>query len=164
MEKKLHIGIDPSMRKKGFAVCIIQNGKVDFILFDKPANFVFWLLLGDAPANSENLEVYVCIENSNLTNATFLSSTNKGIQNAISRKAGKNQAISDLVIDLCGKKYDVKNVLGISPKEKGAKWNDATFKAVIASEKHILGQNYKNNQDFRDAYQIALHGVRKFKK
>jgi hypothetical protein len=49
-------------------------------------------------------------------------------------------------------------VLEISPKMKGQKWNDLTFKRTVLSENHKLLNYGKGSPDKRDAYKIALLG------
>jgi hypothetical protein len=148
---KTIIGIDPAFRKAGFAICIIDTeGEAQGKMFKSFLDFLRWLTtLGEAPENA-----IVGIENSNLQNITFDMKGTKGMVAKISRNVGANQAASQYTVDLCKHHYGEKSVIEISPKQKGAKWSQAVFRAVAKSEGHkVVG---KFNQDQRDAYQIAL--------
>ena len=171
MANKLFIGIDPAFRKNGFAMCIIDmsDKTVQFRTFKNGfLDFVGWFL-------HESPEVALfCVENSNLTAATFWTHKDKktkklltaaqakrnpnavlltkGELSRISRGVGKNQAISQNVVDLLNTKYPVVN---ISPKEKGAKWlKQATAKAYLYTERLTPNKN-TTNQDDRDALLLA---------
>ncbi len=151
---KIYIGVDPSFRKAGFAVAIIdEDNTVAFRVFKNGfAEFIEWCF--DAP-NVENS--FICVENSNLQNKTFDMRGNKHVLAKKSRDVGKNQAASQYTFDLCRKIWKG-HAFEVSPKEKGGKWDDQRFRQVAHSEGHTL-LNYKGNkneQDKRDAYQIAL--------
>lgn len=153
MTNKCYIGIDPSFRKAGFAVCIIdEDNTVDFKLFKGFLEFLDWLW--DAPRNG----VY-CVENSNLQNLTFDMSGNKAIVAKKSRDVGKNMAISQCVVDVLIKMgFETKEV---SPKQKGGKKTDKETQLIFKYLKHVEIRNYKGlkgEQDKRDAYQLALIG------
>lgn len=148
------IGIDPAFRKDGFVMCVIdENNEVQFTTFPTFLHFVRWLMSPDeAPA-----EAIVVIENSNLDNATYDMTGNKATIARKSRNVGCNQAISQCTYEICKWKYGNK-AFGVTPGQKGKKWTDMEFKAVVRQEKHIL-INYKGNkdeQDKRDAYKLAL--------
>lgn len=145
------IGIDPAFRKAGFAICIIdEQCEVQGTMFKSFLEFLMWLTTpGKAPENA-----IIGIENSNLQNVTFDMKGTKGMIAKKSRNVGANQAASQYTVDLCRWKYGEDSVFEISPKEKGAKWNQRTFRAIGASNKHSFVGRF--NQDQRDAYQIAL--------
>jgi len=151
---KIYIGVDPSFRKAGFAVAVIdEDNTVDFRVFKNGfAEFINWCF--DAP----NVDIsFICVENSNLQNSTFDMGGNRNLLAKRSRDVGKNQAASQYTFDLCRKIWK-NHAFEVSPKEKGGKWEDWKFRSVAESEGHTL-INYKGNkneQDKRDAYQIAL--------
>ena len=149
---KCYIGIDPSFRKGGFAVCIIdEDDTVDFIVFEGFLSFLDWLW--EAPQNG----VY-CVENSNLQNVTFNMKGSKQVIAKISRDVGKNQACSQYTYFVLRKMFG-SNAMEVSPKDKGAKWDNSTMQAVLKMNKHPIISNYKGNkneQDKRDAYMLAL--------
>ena len=151
---KLFIGIDPAFRQGGFLVAIIdrsdntvnyiscQNGFIDFYK---------WF-------NSESpTDAIVCIENSNLQNTTFNGHKNKNVAARMSRDAGKNQAISQITVDLCKTKY---KVIDLSPKSKGKKWTNKEYKGVLKSEGLSVSKK-TSNQDERDALKLALIAFQK---
>jgi hypothetical protein len=154
-----YIGIDPSFRKSGFAACIIRDDVAEFKVFKGFLEFYKWVHM--YKANDGEL-TYVSIENSNLQNVTFKhgkeDNSNKGIREKMSRDAGKNQAISQITVDICRVIFGEKYVHEISPEEKGAKIeNLKIFDAIIRSDKVAL-VGYKGlvgEQDKRDAYIIA---------
>lgn len=155
------IGCDPAFRKNGFAICIIDEDRtVRCIQFKTFLEFLSWLWAeGSAPERA-----VVTIENSNLQNATFDMSGSKAEIARKSRNVGKNQAISQATVDAFKAKYG-KDVFGISPKEKGGKWTNQEFHAVLKSERHTFlvvdPKEYRTgkvSQDKRDAYKLALMG------
>lgn len=145
------IGIDPAFRKSGFAICIIdEDGEAQGKMFKSFLDFLRWMTApGEAPKNA-----IVGIENSNLQNVTFEMKGTKGMVAKISRNVGANQAASQYTVDACKWHYGERNVFEISPKQKGGKWAQATFRAVAKSYKHTIVGRF--NQDQRDAYQIAI--------
>lgn len=151
---RIFIGVDPSFRKSGFAVAIIdEDNTVDFKVFKNGfAEFIEWCF--DAPDVSKS---FICVENSNLQNKTFDMGGTRKVLAKRSRDVGKNQAASQDTFDLCCKIWK-NHAFEVSPKEKGGKWDDKRFQQVAQSERHTL-LNYKGNkneQDKRDAYQLAL--------
>ena len=158
---KQFIGIDPSFREKGFAICIIGGGEAVFKVFKGFIEFVQWL---DNYKKANDyfeglyLDIKFCIENSNLTNATFDMRGNKNVIAKVSRDAGKNQAISQITTDYCRLLFP-DAVTEVSPLQKGAKIdNDVIFRA-IAKDAKITLTNYKGQvgeQDKRDAFMLAL--------
>jgi len=145
------IGIDPAFRKSGFAICIIdEDGEAQGRMFKSFLDFLQWLTApGEAPERA-----IVGIENSNLQNVTFDMKGTKGMVAKISRNVGANQAASQYTVDACKWHYGDKYVFEVSPKQKGAKWTQAIFRAVAKSNKHTIVGRF--NQDQRDAYQIAI--------
>jgi len=156
MEKhNLFIGIDPAFRQNGFAMCIIDtsDNTVYYKMFKNGfLDFVSWFL-HDSPERA-----LICVENSNLQNKTFsyYKGSKKELEH-ISRSVGKNQAISQCVVDLCKTKY---KVVDCSPKDKGAKWNATTYNRILKQQKHKTEKN-TSNQDQRDAYKLALIALNK---
>jgi len=158
---KQFIGIDPSFREKGFAVCVIGGGEAVFKVFKGFIDFVEWLNLykrSNDYFDGLALDIKICIENSNLTNTTFDKRGSKPVIAKVSRDAGKNQAISQLTVDYCRLLFP-DAVTELSPLGKGAKVeNDVIFRA-IAKDAGIELTNYKGNkneQDKRDAFMLAL--------
>lgn len=157
-----YIGIDPSFRKKGFAICIIGGGEADFKIFDGFIQFAAWIKIlkeSNKIFPDVRLNFNFCIENSNLTNATFDMRGSKQLIAKVSRDAGKNQAISQITVDYCRLMFDAENVTELSPLQKGNKIeNDVIFRA-IAKDAGIVLTNYKGQvgeQDKRDAFMMAL--------
>lgn len=102
----------------------------------------------------------VCIENSNLTNASFSPQGSLKVKLKQSRDAGKNQAVSQLICDICTER--ALEVIQVSPRQKGAKWTqNKTMLAVAKTEGHKFNKT-RFNQDQRDAYKILLQGKRFF--
>jgi hypothetical protein len=152
----LYIGVDPAFRDNGFAMCIIDksDNTIYFKMFKNGfLDFVSWFL-HDSPDRA-----IVCVENSNLQNETFnyyKKASRKQVE-TISRKVGKNQAISQCTVDILSTKY---KVIDCSPKMKGAKWNNTTYQSVLNQYKHKTNKK-TSNQDERDAYKLALIALQK---
>jgi hypothetical protein len=143
------IGIDPAIRKNGFALCFYdtENKSVDFLIMD----FVDFILYSECLHISS---YKFAVENSNLQNLSFDMKGNKGILARKSRNVGMNQAVSQLTCDLLKRRGF--EVVEISPKQKGVKLEHETFKALTMN---ITVNNYKGlkgEQDKRDAFKIAL--------
>ena len=155
MRNKIFIGIDPAFRQNGFAISIIDksDNTVRFKIFKNGfLDFVSWFLY-DSPDTA-----IICVENSNLQNKTFSYYKGNSKEMArISRSVGKNQAISQCVVDLVSTKY---KVIDCSPKDKGKKWNAAQYKNAMLREGHITTKK-TSNQDERDAYKLALIALNK---
>jgi len=151
------IGIDPSFRKNGFAICVIDEDlTANFIKFIDVHGFVCWLI--DAPHNA-----FYCIENSNLQNETFDMSGSKSIIAKKSRDVGKNMAISQITVDICMQKAGKENVLELSPLQKGKKITDNSIFLNIAHQERIKLLNYKGlkgEQDERDAFLLAIKAIK----
>jgi len=148
----IRIGIDPAFRKSGFAVCIIdENKEAQFRTFKNGLlDFLSWLW-NDSPDNA-----LVTVENSNLQNITFDMRGSKAVIAKKSRNVGKNQAASEITVQACIVRWGKNRVQNISPRQKGGKWTDKEFKAVVRQEGHKL-YGYTGKEDYRDAYQLALH-------
>ena len=153
-----YIGIDPSFRKGGFAVCVIdEESEACFTIFQGGLlQFIGWVL-NDAPD-----EAVVAVENSNLQNITFNMNGTKAEIAKRSRNVGTNQAASEYTYQICKYRYG-KNAHEISPKDKGAKRTHDTIKMLAKSLGHTL-TNYKGlegEQDKRDAYSLAIIAMNK---
>lgn len=173
MKKIYYVGLDPSSRESGFAVCIIDGNKVSFVAFKGYTDFIRWayreapkvVTAADIAAMSEidrigvyEVEVFFCVENSNLTNATFLDSKIKSVANRMSRDAGKNQWASQLAVYILLDEYGENIVFEVSPIQKGRKWTQKEFDAILRGNGHHLIEptNRGISQDKRDAYCLAL--------
>lgn len=165
MQRKAIIGIDPAFRKDGFHICILQDKQVSFYVFEIYEDFIVWLVT-QKEYNSSN--TVFAVENSNSQNTTFARSgaNSIGAQMSISRKAGKNQAVSEGCLRILRKRGFA--VQDISPQQKGKKLTDAYFRAIMRSNGHSLleGQykGLKKEQDKIDSYQIAEIAERSFLK
>jgi len=126
-------------------------------MFESFLDFMRWLTTpGEAPESA-----LVGVENSNMQNVTFNMSGTKGAIAKMSRNVGANQAASQYTVDICKWYFGEDNVIPISPKQKGKKWNNLEFRQVAKFKKHKVVGSF--NQDQRDAYQIALTAITKFK-
>ena len=145
------IGIDPAIRKNGFALCFYDsiNKTLDFEIMD----FIDFILFSeDAMEATDNFAF--CVENSNLQNLSFDMKGNKGVLARKSRNVGMNQAVSQLTCDLLKRRGF--EVVEISPKQKGAKLEHETFKALTMNMTVANYKGLKGEQDKRDAFKIAL--------
>lgn len=153
MNNYCFIGIDPAFRKDGFCVCIIdEDSTVDFKMFNSFLDFVDWCF--DTPSPNRS---FVCVENSNLQDATFDMKGSKYIVAKKSRHVGQNQAASQYTFEMC-KRIWREHAFEVSPREKGKKLTDLEVRYIASKYKHTL-LNYKGNkneQDKRDAYKLAL--------
>jgi len=146
------IGIDPAFRKQGFAIAIIdETGEVAGRMFPGLLEFIQWTERQEWPGQT----IIVGIENSNMQDATFDMRGNKAQVAKKSRNVGANQAASQYTADYCKHFFGPDYVFEISPRQKGKKWTQATFRHVLKQEGHCTAGKF--NQDQRDAYQIALH-------
>ena len=158
MNGTCYIGIDPAFRERGFAICIIDEVKdVDFKIFHSFLSFLDWIVA--APDN-----VIVCIENSNLQNATFNMNGNKAQVASMSRDVGKNMAASQYTVDSCVKFFGDENTLELSPKEKGAKIKDNRIILGMGKKEGHTFMKKTFNQDERDAYKLAYLAIEWHKK
>ena len=144
-------GMDPAFRKKGFGLCILEQGSDPYFkLFKDYVHFISWTI-NDSPEKA-----FWVIENSNLTNATY-SKYGNGKQ--ASRSVGKNQAASQICVDFFRVQYGKDYVKDISPKEKGKAWTVAWAKTVARQEGHKITNI---NQDQAVAYQLALRAKKEY--
>jgi len=146
---KAFVGIDPSMRKNGFAICLMKEGKLYFQKYKKLANWAY-------DAMTWTNDIFIVVEDSSLQNITFNKYADGRSRTKISRNVGMNQCASRFAIDwleLHGHK-----VKGISPYAKGSKWTlDYAMELIKQLNLTILG-NRKLSQDDIDAFQLALIG------
>jgi hypothetical protein len=144
---KKYVGIDPSMRLNGFAVCIIDEDKLYFGRYKKLADWA-------KDALTWATDIVVVVEDSSLQNITFYKYHDGKSRTKISRNVGMNQGASRFTIDwleLYGH-----TVKGISPQEKGKKWTLDYAMSVIKGMKLTVNGNKKLSQDEIDAFQLAL--------
>lgn len=145
------IGIDPAIRKNGFALCFYDtiNKTVDFEIMD----FIDFILFSEDAMEATD-DFAFCVENSNLQNLSFDMKGNKNVLARKSRNVGMNQAVSQLTCDLLKRRGF--EVVEISPKQKGAKLEHETFKALSMTMTVANYKGLKGEQDKRDAFKIAL--------
>jgi hypothetical protein len=153
------IGVDPAFRNNGFYVCSIIEQKVEFIPIKTFIDFVSFV---DA-LHESGVEIYMCIENSNETNYTFVSPKLKkaSLREKVSRDVGKNQAVSQMSVDYAKHRIKYGYIYSVSPAQKGMKWSDFETRNTMISLNHEV-LNYKginSEQDKRDAYKLALRAV-----
>ena len=156
MKDKIYIGIDPAFRQRGFAIAILdEDNTLNFKVFKNGFNSFFRWVLDDLPENA-----IIGVENSNLQNDTFNMAGSRPVLAKRSRDVGKNQAVSQMTVDLLQEYLSPAAVYDISPKQKGAKIvNPVLFKAILQSAGIKEVYNYKglkSEQDKRDAVQILL--------
>lgn len=145
------IGIDPAIRKNGFALCFYDtiNKTLDFEIMD----FIDFILFSENAMEATDNFAF-CVENSNLQNLSFDMKGNKSVLARKSRNVGMNQAVSQLTCDLLKRRGF--EVVEISPKQKGAKLEHETFKALTMNMTVANYKGLKGEQDKRDAFKIAL--------
>jgi hypothetical protein len=151
----IYIGVDPAFRENGFYVCVLNDNIADFQQMKTFIDFVEFI---DKIADN-NLEAFICIENSNETNHTFISPQIRSApaREKISRDVGKNQAVSQMSVDYAKYRLII-GVYSVSPAEKGTKWDNRTMQFSLKESGYTV-QNYKGlkgEQDKRDAYKLAL--------
>jgi len=147
------IGVDPALRIKGMAVCIIMTDKV--VRFKKYKRFVDFLKNVEAWVVYEN--PIVLVEDSSLQNVTFNNSINRAILSRMSRNVGMNQAASRIAYEWI-KEHDIE-AYNISPEAKGKKFNKDVFMKVVSSERLKFEPHFKPakiSQDEIDAFFLAL--------
>ena len=168
---KIYVGIDPAFRKNGFCICCVDttDNSVSFKTVKNGLLDFFSWVLNDAPTKEDCI---ICVENSNLQDTFFY--THRAISGGAlltakqahciksrllnpneaakaNRDVGKNMATSQIAVDfLAIHNY---TVVDLSPKDKGAKYNDSTFQSVAKSAKHSVPK--KATQDEMDAYKLA---------
>ena len=152
----IYIGIDPAFRDGGFWACIIDttDRTANFKEFNGVENFIHWIYSDDAPEVA-----FWCVENSNLQNKSFDMTGSASVIARKARNVGTNQAVSEITCRVLKVKYGPKNLLPISPQQKGAKIvNNAVFLNIVKSDGLTLTNYGQGNQDKRDAYKIAMIG------
>lgn len=158
---KQYIGIDPSYRKNGFAICVIGGSEAYFFVLDGFLEFIEWVnnwKKANESWQEFKLNLKFCVENSNLQNVTFDMRGNKNVIAKISRDAGKNQAISQCTVDYLKAVFSQENVFELSPIEKGKKIENNAVFVAYAESLGIKLNNYKGKkveQDKRDAFLLA---------
>ena len=150
------IGLDPSLRVKGFAACeLIYDANEALQTINKYRFKRFYNFLDFCQARIHDENLYWAVENSNLQNATFAHYKGNAAQlKKISRNVGANQGISQAVVDMLQFFFEDR-VLEISPAQKGVKWDTRNAAHVAAQYGIKLPQT---SQDERDALKIALIG------
>jgi hypothetical protein len=142
-----YMGIDPSMRLNGLAVCIIAESKCYFKRYKNLAQWAEEVMTWDK-------DVYITVEDSSLQNTTFARYRGVAGGNKINRNIGMNQAASIFIIDwLVLKEFTVR---AISPEQKGRKWTTEYAETVARTQKLELTNIKKLSQDEIDAFQLAL--------
>lgn len=133
------LGLDPAFRENGFAVAMYDPEDLfeplRFVIFRNAGCFIGWLV-NDAPVLA-----YACVENSNLDSAVYHlhNRMNARTAAAVGIRVGKNQAISQLAVDLLKNRYGKHNVLEVSPSKKGGPVYSARVAAVDVVE--LTGKN-----------------------
>ncbi len=152
------IGADPSFRKGGFWVCVLDRdiGKAEFVEMKDLEEFRDLLI--------EHQPRHVIVENSNLQNHTFDLTGGALVAAKKSRDVGKNMAISQCAANIARKFTELKP--DISPRQKGAKIeNEKVFQGVVRSQGLTL-INYKGlkgEQDKRDSLVLGLIAEQQWK-
>lgn len=155
-----YLGVDPAFRKNGFSIAWIVEKKMFFKTFENGfLDFILFMQL-NYPSEKVFKDVVITIENSNLQQASFNVGGSAGVAARMSRNVGSNQAISQCTVDYCNANYA--NVYEISPKEKGAKLNNADFLMFLQANE-ITPDTKQTNQDKRDAGYLAVIGKNKYK-
>ncbi len=165
---KTYIGIDPSFRDGGFALCYLvptvgeksqgSGYAVRFEKFPTYADFVEWMFQYKLyrVADRERQLVF-CIEDSILQNCTFDKSGNKAVAARKSRNVGMNQAASKLCGSLIEKYAPLATIVRLSPFRKGQKMTHDGFVQHVAVSGYKPPIKKTTNQDERDAYKLAVH-------
>lgn len=161
---KIAMGVDPAFRTSGFCVCLIDSLTMEVGFVNFKDGFLLFLEACVKDRDVIDLDTVIAIENSNLQNVNFDKKGSKEVVARKGRNVGANQAVSQLSVDAC-RLYTAAKVMEVSPKNKGSKWNQKQFEAVLKQEGHTLVQKKKgNNQDERDAYKLALIALRELKR
>lgn len=146
------IGVDPALRIKGMAVCIIADRHM---IFKKYKRFVDFIV--DVPTWATFENPVVLVEDSSLQNVTFNNSINRSILSRMSRNVGMNQAASRIAYEWI--KTNGFEAYNISPEAKGRKFNKDVFTKVAAQERLKFEPHFKPakiSQDEIDAFFLAL--------
>ena len=156
--KMKYIGIDPSARKDGFAVCLIKDGELLFKQYSL-LDFILETWESFISDYQEFEGVVYCVENSNKQNTSYDKSGNRGVLSRKSRNVGSNQTASQLTCNLVRKMG--LPIVEVSAKEKGRKWTQEEAVAVITFEKLSFTMPTRGiSQDKRDALKLALMAKR----
>jgi len=162
---KTYIGIDPSFRKGGFAMCYLEpchsevsesGYKVRFETFKDFVDFVDWVFhYHTYRVSAVEKQIVFCIEDSSLQNCTFDKTGSKAVASRMSRNVGMNQAASRICGDLLSRYAPQAVLIRVSPLHKGQKYTSAGF------DSHIKVSGHHNtlkstSQDKRDAYKLAV--------
>ena len=126
--------------------------KVDFTVFSYYSDFLRFIM------NVKYSPSSIVIENSNLQASVFNYKASKSVLAKIARNVGQNQACSQITIDLCKELFIDSEIHDISPLDKGGKWNHERFVMECMERNHAY--DVKSNQDQRDAYKLALIGLK----
>jgi hypothetical protein len=152
-----YIGVDPAFRKGGFWICLLDPPNCTFLKAKNVLEFDRLLRYVIHPIN-----VYIAIENSNDQNTTFDMSGNAAEIARKSRNVGANQAVSQLAVQACIDAYGGGCVISVSPRQKGVKYTEKQFEAVVSQDRlNVI--NYTGNQDQRDAFKLALIAKQQYK-
>jgi hypothetical protein len=162
------LGLDPAFRENGFAVAMYDPEDLfeplRFVIFRNAGCFIGWLV-NDAPVLA-----YACVENSNLDSAVYHlhSRMNARTAAAVGIRVGKNQAISQLAVDLLRNRYGKHNVLEVSPSKKGGKVYPARVAAVDVVE--LTGKNPSpdiaealKSEDCRSALMMLMRAKKQYR-
>ena len=126
--------------------------KIDFTVFTKYSDFLKFIMHVNYNPKA------IVVENSNLQKAMFNYKASKAMLAKIGRNVGQNQACSQITIDLCNELFNGSKIYDVSPSEKGSKWNRERFEMECRERDHIYESS--TNQDQRDAYKLALIGLK----
>ena len=162
------LGLDPAFRENGFAVAMYDPEDLfeplRFVIFRNAGCFIGWLV-NDAPVLA-----YACVENSNLDSAVYHlhNRMNARTAAAVGIRVGKNQAISQLAVDLLKNRYGKHNVLEVSPSKKGGKVYPARVAAVDVVE--LTGKNPSpdiaealKSEDCRSALMMLMRAKKQYR-
>jgi hypothetical protein len=141
------IGIDPAFREKGIGFARLDT-KTKIVTFEKYS--ITELLKAIYQRQYSNC--YVCVENSNLQNASFFYKGNVKVVARMARNVGANQATSQIICDAL--QFNCLKVLGISPKSKGKKIESTNLIQGIARQKGWELSKKRLSQDDRDAFML----------
>lgn len=162
------LGLDPAFRENGFAVAMYDPADLfeplRFVIFRNAGCFIGWLV-NDAPVLA-----YACVENSNLDSAVYHlhNRMNARTAAAVGVRVGKNQAISQLAVDLLRNRYGRHNVLEVSPSKKGGPVYPARVAAVDVVE--LTGKNPSpdiaealKSEDCRSALMMLMQAKKQYR-
>lgn len=150
MKESRKIGIDPAFRKSGIGFCIRSEGNIEFRKYSV-LELLKQINLGEFQND------FVAVENSNLQKTSFDRRGSKAVIAKKSRDAGKNMAVSQIICDAL--ELRCKNLIQVSPKQKGAKFlkSKLVYDICKSNKWEIEGNKAKAmNQDDRCAFKIML--------